>query len=327
MGFGKPAWGHFGHPPRECRSGFRYTRGALAFFVAAPRGAHEARDRDPEHPWEFRFAPRRKPLTDEQLQEREGWAGRLLREHDDPEWYYRNITWWDFMNTVIPGGPRKAAEQVQFGKSKKRRLMSPGARTRSADVAGTARSQRQASFGDRRVWYVVAMARGVYMARVLVDKQYTTESQEFAVDGVAALAAMLDEAFPGRRPRTLFSDRGPGFYHQRWGHVTPDYSAAVAREGLVLWAGNNAKTGPRAQPADVGDVLLHETANSWLRTRLDASAARVTKPWGETDQAFAKRVAACVKDINQTLDVKALCRDFPKRLRELKGRKGDRLDS
>ena len=95
------------------------------------------------------------------------------------------------MNTVTPGGPRKAAEQDQFGKSKKRRLMSPGARTRSADVAGTARSQRQASFGDRRVWYVVAMARGVYMARVLVDKQYTTESQEFAVDGVAALAVGL----------------------------------------------------------------------------------------------------------------------------------------
>ena len=92
-------------------------------------------------------------------------------------------------------------------------------------------------------------------------------------------------------------------------------------------AGSNAARGARAQPADIAAALPHETANSWLRTRLGKAAALVPKLWEETPADFAKRLAQCVRDVHDTCDVDALCRAFPERLRELKKRNGDRLDS
>ena len=160
-----------------------------------------------------------------------------------------------------------------------------------------------------------------------VGKEYTGETQELAADCVQAVSRMLAEQFPRNKPRTLFPDKGPGFYHGRWGTVTADFSAAVAREGLQLWAGTNASRGPRAQPGDVADVFPHETANGWLRNRLDSSAARLPKLWEETPAQFARRLAECVADVNNgSCDVDALCRSFPKRLVELKKAKGDRLN-
>lgn len=282
-------------------------------------------DVDPEKPWSFRYAPSRKPLTPEQMAERCAWARRLRRANSDPSWYFRNICWIDICSNVIPGGPRKAAEQVQYGKSKKRRLMSPGAGTRSRDIGGRKESQKQCSSGDTRVWFVVALARGVYMAHAFVGNEYTGETQELAADCAQAVSRMLVKQFPNNRPRTLFPDKGPGFYHGRWGVVTADFSAAVAHEGLRLWAGTNASHGPRAQPGDVADVLPHETANGWLRLRLDSSAARVPKLWEETPTQFAKRLADCVADVNETCDASDLCRSFPKRLADLQKAKGDRL--
>ncbi len=284
-------------------------------------------DVDPSKPWTFRHAPSRKPLTEDQMVERKAWACRLHRANSDPNWYFRNICWMDSCSNVIPGGQRNAAEQVKYGKSKKRRLMSPGAATRSSDIGGRKESQKQCSSGDTRVWFVIALARGVYMAHAFADKEYTGETQELAADSVQAVSRMLTEQFPGNRPRTLFPDKGPGFYHGRWGTVTADFSAAIVRESLQLWAGTNAGRGPRAQPGDVADVLPHETANGWLRTRLDRSAALVPKLWEETPKHFAKRLQECVADVNNgSCDVRALCRSFPKRLVELKKGHGDRLN-
>ena len=80
-------------------------------------------------------------------------------------------------------------------------------------------------------------------------------------------------------------------------------------------------------PGDLADVLPHETANAWLRTRLDKAAALVPKLWLETPDQFAKRLAGCVEEINNDLadGLDSLCRSFPKRLQDLKRAKGDRL--
>ena len=57
-----------------------------------------------------------------------------------------------------------------------------------------------------------------------------------------------------------------------------------------------------------------------------ASAADlVPKLWEETPAEFGKRLADCAKAVNDTCDVDGLCRDFSKRLCELKKNKGDRL--
>ena len=126
-------------------------------------------------------------------------------------------------------------------------------------------------------------------------------------------------------PRTLFTDRGPGFYHRKQGTVTSDYAEACQKLGFKLWAGSDSKRGDHAQPPDIADVLLHETAVSWIRQRLHATGTELKQPWRETPAELGKRLAGIVADINTKLDVHGLCMEFPDRLETLKKRKGDRL--
>ena len=127
-------------------------------------------------------------------------------------------------------------------------------------------------------------------------------------------------------PRILFTDRGPGFYNRRHGTVTGEYAAACKEFGFKLWAGTNARKGPHAQPADIADVLLHETATSWLRARLVQSASRLAQTWLETPREFADRMQEDICNINVECDVEGLCREFLQRLEDLSLKScGDRL--
>ena len=127
-----------------------------------------------------------------------------------------------------------------------------------------------------------------------------------------------------RKPRTIFTDRGPGFYHRTWGTITGDYESACREHGFKPWQGSNAKKGPHAQPGDIGDVLLHETAISWMRRREEAT--RPTKPWEETPHDVAARLQAAVCHVNEQFEVRALCMEFPQRLHDLVNKtRGDRL--
>ena len=178
-----------------------------------------------------------------------------------------------------------------------------------------------------RVFYFVAMTKGVYAAHAFTSCQHRSENQALAADCVRQLPRMLGRMLGGDAPMpcTLFSDRGPGFYHRRYGTATGDYDAMRSRHGFELWAGTNALAGPHRQPPDLADVLLHETANAWLTHRLDRSALQLTEPWKEAPCDFEKRLQACVRDLNRTCDVRGLCMGFSERLRELVRRGGDRL--
>ena len=127
-----------------------------------------------------------------------------------------------------------------------------------------------------------------------------------------------------RKPRTSFTDRGPGFYHRRWGTTTGDYESACRELGFKAWAGSNSKYGPRSQPPDLADVLLHETAVSWLRRQEEQT--RPTKPWEESPQDLAVHLQQGVNRINRSFDVRGLCMELPRRLELLVGTTfGDRL--
>ena len=127
-----------------------------------------------------------------------------------------------------------------------------------------------------------------------------------------------------KKPSTLFTDRGPGFYHRRWGTVTGAYESACREHGFKLWAGYNAKEGTHAQPPDVADVLLHETAISWLRR--EEEHTRPVRPWEETPLALEQRLQQAVEQINTKFNVRNLCAEFPERLHDLCWRTGgDRL--
>ena len=138
----------------------------------------------------------------------------------------------------------------------------------------------------------------------------------------ALLTKMLGRA--AKLPRTIFSDRGPGFFHRKWGTITGDFETACRECGFKPWAGTNAKKGPRAQPRDIGDVLLHETAISWLRREEEKS--RPLRPWEETPEELNRRIQLIVSRINREFDVRGLCMEFPDRLTALvRTTHGDRL--
>ena len=69
--------------------------------------------------------------------------------------------------------------------------------------------------------------------------------------------------------------------------------------------------------------MLHETVVSWLRHRLTRTVP--AKAWEETPLAFATRLRQCCAEINSSLDVDGLCRDFPSRTHKLVDKKGGRL--
>ena len=279
-------------------------------------------------PWQFSRGPQRKPLTGDEKDYRAGWARRLQRLGFDEAWFLRNVVWIDLCNKVIPGSPKKAFDQLAAGDNKRKRLMSPDAVQVSDNAGGSKAAERQCSWGDTRVWYLVVMTRGRLGVHVFTNvEDFPGETPLGAGMAVARLPhilrRMLGRAVP--LPRTLFSDRGPGFYHIRHGTITSEYDSACRRHGFRPWAGVDAKRGPRAQPPDISDVLLHETAISWLKDRLHRSTRTVQIPWEETPTDFAARLHVVVAGINDDCNIAGLCREFPERLRRLRASGGDRL--
>ena len=90
------------------------------------------------------------------------------------------------------------------------------------------------------------------------------------------------------------------------------------------WAGANSRIGARAQPPDIADVLLHETAIAGLRELILKSTP--VKLWEETAARFAACLQEAVDHANGEHRLPDLCREIPQRLDALvKVYEGDRL--
>ena len=144
-------------------------------------------------------------------------------------------------------------------------------------------------------------------------------------DGARLLAGKVRAAVnirfqaPASKPDVLFTDRGRGFYQPNSGVSTPEWREAVEDHGFRTFMGNTAAM----QPGSLQDVLLHETAVSWLRKRLQRSTPK--KCWEESREAYGQRLKRCCDEVNKECDVEGLCRGFPNRLRSLVDTEGDRL--
>ena len=79
----------------------------------------------------------------------------------------------------------------------------------------------------------------------------------------------------------------------------------------------------RIQLGHLQEVLLHETAVSWLRLRLTQTLP--AKAWEATPAAFGVRLRQCCAHVNAELDAEDLCKEFPQKVRQLVGAEGDRL--
>ena len=85
-----------------------------------------------------------------------------------------------------------------------------------------------------------------------------------------------------------------------------------------------ATLGPLAPAFTLQELMLHETAVSWIRLRLARSVP--AKAWEETREQYTARLKAICREINDTLDVEGLCRALPAPIAKLVERQGDRLD-
>ena len=115
------------------------------------------------------------------------------------------------------------------------------------------------------------------------------------------------------------TDRGNGFYNAGTGTITEKYRGALRQHGLQAFWANDASI----QPGQLQEVMLHETAVSWMRVRLSKTLPQ--NSWEETLEAYRSRLKECAAYINGAYDVNGLCQAMPPRLAELDRRQGDRL--
>ena len=122
-------------------------------------------------------------------------------------------------------------------------------------------------------------------------------------------------------PRIVASDRGLGFYQGSTGHIVREYSDALTEHGFRPWVGDDASH----QPADIPDVLLHETVVAWIRSYLQKHPLCRTGSLDAQEARLRILFNDCAAHINGVYDVDGLCRQFPTRLENLINGGGERL--
>ena len=196
---------------------------------------------------------------------------------------------------------------------------SPDAKAYSRNLTPPKDALKQCGWSDCKVYWSPYLARGVLHVAVW-DEDFPGETSEGAAIVASELPKVLERMLPsaGRLPRVVMSDRGRGFFTSR-GAITKKYADALKNAGVRPFTGDDASD----QPPNIPDVLLHEVATAWVRTR-----ERQTKPakaWLETREHFTERMARVVRDINKTCDVEGLCRSFGNLLQQLVDRQGDKV--
>ena len=120
------------------------------------------------------------------------------------------------------------------------------------------------------------------------------------------------------KPRVVATDRGVGFFHPN-GKITAEYAAALRQQGLQAIQGDDA----RNQPGKLADLTLHETAVSWVRSKL--LETRPKQAWKESTEEHYRRLRGIAQGINAEFDVEGLCAEFPSRIADLISKGGDKL--
>ena len=197
--------------------------------------------------------------------------------------------------------------------------MSKGSQSNSSNLRRPNSVLKLHSSDTVRLWWLPVLTRGKLHIEILPDN-FPGDTEEGAGVMVQKVRSALNVRFPGgAAPKVLFTDRGNGFYNAGTGGITDTYRAALRTHGLQAFFATDASI----QPGQLQELMLHETAVSWMRTRLARTTPRMS--WEETPEQYGTRLKACAAYINAHHDVQQLCRDLPKRLQELDELAGDRL--
>ena len=276
-------------------------------------------DEDPDVPWAHKARYSKTALTDGQVAKRYKFGLAVEQLGRSEDWYFKNVVWTDLCNSILPTTELVASEQALARKGRKG-WSSPGSELASYNLRGRREVLKQKSFGTQRVWWAPILTRGKLHV-VSFPSSFPGEQPAGAQALVEKLLAAVNVRFPNAatKPSWVFVDRGKGFYNLGNGKITQAYKAALKDCGFRAFWGEDASV----QPGHLQELMLHETAVSWLRVRLEQSLP--PRPWEETPEAYAARLRQCCADVNAQLNVDGLCRAFPTRIRKLVERKGDRL--
>ena len=195
----------------------------------------------------------------------------------------------------------------------------PSSQGHAINLRGPKAALKKNSWDTVRVWWVPILARGKLHVEML-GEDFPGETQEGAAIMVRKIRAAINVRFPGGdAPRTLFSDRGPGFFNPGTGGITAGFKQALREHRLRAFMGEDASQ----QPGELQELMLHETAVAWCRYRLARCVPQ--RPWLETGAEYGHRLKKVVADINRSLDVEGLCQELPCRVEQLLVKDGGRL--
>ena len=138
---------------------------------------------------------------------------------------------------------------------------------------------------------------------------------------VSKTRAAINVRFPSDQPDILFVDRGKGFFDPRTGLITAEYNDAARAHNFKVFQGDDASLQPGQ--ANLGQLLLHETAVAWIRYRLTRTLP--ARAWEETVDEYGARLRDIATDINDNLNVEGLCWEFPERIQAVLDNEGDNI--
>ena len=276
-------------------------------------------DEAAEEPWKHKARYSKAALPKDVMEKRFAFARHVASWKRTSSWFYNNVVWTDICNSILPRSEKKSSEQALARKGK-RGWTSPGCELYSCNLTGKKESLKQNSWDTIRIWWAPVLTQGKLHIAVL-DEGFPGETAEGAASLVQKVRAAINVRCQAgaRQPKHIFVDRGKGFYTPATGQITRKYSDALSEHGFQPFMGQNA----RLQPGSLQEVLLHETAVSWMRVRL--AETMPAKPWLETREQYSSRLRECCAAVNKLYNVDGLCRDFLARIAQLRVNKGGRL--
>ena len=237
-------------------------------------------DEDPDATWEHKARYSKAALSVDMRQRRVLFAEHMLAIRHTDQWYYNNLVWTDLCNSILPRTEKKANEMALARKGRSG-WQSPGCELSSVNLAGKPEALKQKSWDTIKVRWFPMLAQGKLHVDLL-DADFPGETPEGAEALVAQVRTALNKRFrtADRMPGVIFTDRGRGFYEPNSGKMTEQYSRGLRAHNLRALMGENAAV----QPGSMQDVLLHETAVSWIRLRLDRTVPQ--KSWEESREQY-----------------------------------------
>ena len=270
-------------------------------------------------PWKHKARFSKAALPDPMMAKRLAFGEHVEAWGISADWLYHNVIWVDMCNSIIPLSESKASDQALARKGKKG-WASPGCELETCNLRGSKETLKQNSWDTMKIWWAPILSRGKLHIEIF-DENFPGENSAGAKVLVAKTRAVVNVRFQSHDtlPKMIWTDRGKGFYSNLTGKITRQYKAALVEHNFEAMLGDDGLI----QPGRLQELMLHETAVSWIRTRLSASVPK--RPWEETRNAYAARLKECCEDINRNLNLEDLCHDFPKRIRTLVERGGGRL--